>query len=92
MLRETLIAWAECGFQLVRTADRLATHRNTLLYRLTKIEELAGRRGAGAADGDGAVPGLPGRRSPAPRFSTAPFHPIDTYSRVALIDHRSFVT
>jgi carbohydrate diacid regulator len=30
---ETLIAWAEGGFQLVRTAERrLAVHRNTLLY------------------------------------------------------------
>ncbi|MFG2550137.1 PucR family transcriptional regulator [Streptomyces sp. NPDC048581] len=43
VLRETLIAWAEGGFQLVRTAERLAVHRNTLLYRLTKIEELSGR-------------------------------------------------
>ncbi|WP_217212606.1 helix-turn-helix domain-containing protein [Streptomyces sp. AC550_RSS872] len=37
MLRETLIAWAEGGFQLVRAAERLAVHRNTLLHRLTKI-------------------------------------------------------
>lgn len=43
VLRETLIAWAEGGFQLVRTAERLGVHRNTLLYRLTKIEELSGR-------------------------------------------------
>jgi carbohydrate diacid regulator len=43
VLRATPIAWAECGFQLVRTADPLAIHRNTLLYRLTKIEELTGR-------------------------------------------------
>ncbi|WP_190067965.1 CdaR family transcriptional regulator [Streptomyces lanatus] len=43
VLRETLIAWAEGGFQLVRTAERLGIHRNTLLYRLTKIEELSGR-------------------------------------------------
>ncbi|MEU9169649.1 helix-turn-helix domain-containing protein [Streptomyces sp. NPDC048420] len=43
VLRETLIAWAECGCRLVGTAERLAIHRNTLLYRLTKIEELSGR-------------------------------------------------
>lgn len=43
VLRDTLVAWAECGFHLVRTAERLAVHRNTLLYRLTKIEELSGR-------------------------------------------------
>ncbi|KPI11410.1 transcriptional regulator, CdaR [Actinobacteria bacterium OK074] len=42
VLRETLIAWAECGYHFVRTAERLAVHRNTLLYRLTKIEELSG--------------------------------------------------
>ncbi|MFD4976544.1 CdaR family transcriptional regulator [Streptomyces sp. NPDC058424] len=43
VLRETLVAWAECGFHLLRTAERLGVHRNTLLYRLTKIEELSGR-------------------------------------------------
>ncbi|OLZ68869.1 hypothetical protein AV521_18855 [Streptomyces sp. IMTB 2501] len=43
VLRETLVAWAECGFHLVRTAERLRVHRNTLLHRLAKIEELSGR-------------------------------------------------
>jgi carbohydrate diacid regulator len=43
VLREAPIVWAEGGFRLVRTAQRLAVHRNTLLYRLTKIEELSGR-------------------------------------------------
>ncbi|MEU5537516.1 helix-turn-helix domain-containing protein [Streptomyces sp. NPDC020362] len=43
LLRQTLIARAECGFQLARTADRLEIRRNTLLHRLTKIEELSGR-------------------------------------------------
>ncbi|MFC9424424.1 CdaR family transcriptional regulator [Streptomyces sp. NPDC056987] len=43
VLRETLIAWGEGGFQLVRTAERLGVHRNTLLYRLEKIERLSGQ-------------------------------------------------
>ncbi|MEU5974811.1 helix-turn-helix domain-containing protein [Streptomyces sp. NPDC047315] len=42
-LRQTLIAWAECGFHLLRTSERLAVHRNTLLYRLAKIDDLTGR-------------------------------------------------
>lgn len=41
-LRETVIAWCESGFSLVRTADALHIHRNTLLYRLGKIEQLQG--------------------------------------------------
>ncbi|HEY7046845.1 MAG TPA: helix-turn-helix domain-containing protein [Jatrophihabitantaceae bacterium] len=31
------------GFNLVRAADALPVHRNTLLYRPAKIERLAGR-------------------------------------------------
>ncbi|MFI7067942.1 CdaR family transcriptional regulator [Kribbella sp. NPDC050124] len=42
-LRATLIAWCESGFNLVRTADTLHIHRNTLIYRLEKIERLTGR-------------------------------------------------
>ncbi|MEV0289748.1 sugar diacid recognition domain-containing protein [Kribbella sp. NPDC050820] len=42
-LRATLIAWCESGFNLVRTADALHIHRNTLIYRLEKIERLTGR-------------------------------------------------
>jgi carbohydrate diacid regulator len=41
-LRDTLIAWCESGFNLVRTADTLHIHRNTLIYRLEKIERLTG--------------------------------------------------
>ena len=43
-LRETLIGWAEGGFHLVRSAERLHIHRNTLLYRLEKIGKLSGKR------------------------------------------------
>jgi hypothetical protein len=43
-LRETLIAWGEGGFNLLRAAERLHVHRNTLLYRLGKIEHLSARQ------------------------------------------------
>lgn len=43
-LRETLIGWAEGGFHLVRAAERLHIHRNTLLYRLEKLGKLSGKR------------------------------------------------
>jgi carbohydrate diacid regulator len=39
-LRATLIAWCESGFNLVRTAEALHIHRNTLIYRLEKVERL----------------------------------------------------
>jgi carbohydrate diacid regulator len=42
-LQATVIAWCESGFSLVRTAAALHIHRNTLIYRLAKIEQLAGR-------------------------------------------------
>jgi carbohydrate diacid regulator len=42
-LRATLIAWSESGFNLVRTAQALHIHRNTLIYRLEKVERLTGR-------------------------------------------------
>jgi carbohydrate diacid regulator len=42
-LRDTVIAWCESGFNLVRAAARLRIHRNTLIYRLDKITRLAGR-------------------------------------------------
>jgi carbohydrate diacid regulator len=42
-LKETLIAWCECGFNLVTTAQRLAIHRNTVIYRLDKISRLTAR-------------------------------------------------
>lgn len=43
VLRATLLAWAEQGFHLVRAARVLHVHRNTLVYRLRKIERLTGR-------------------------------------------------
>lgn len=42
-LRRTLVAWCESGFNLVRTARELHIHRNTLIYRLEKVERLTGR-------------------------------------------------
>jgi carbohydrate diacid regulator len=41
-LRGTVIAWCESGFHLVRTAEALHIHRNTLIYRLQKVERLTG--------------------------------------------------
>jgi carbohydrate diacid regulator len=42
-LRETLIAWCETGFNLVRAAGALHIHRNTLVYRLNKVSQLTGK-------------------------------------------------
>jgi carbohydrate diacid regulator len=42
-LKQTLVAWCECGFNLVTTAQRLAIHRNTVIYRLDKICRLTAR-------------------------------------------------
>ena len=43
VLRLTLIAWCETGFNLVHAAAALHIHRNTLVYRLNKIAQLTGR-------------------------------------------------
>jgi len=43
VLRHTLIAWCENGFNLVRTSAALHIHRNTLIYRLDKIQQVSGR-------------------------------------------------
>ncbi|MDF2826424.1 MAG: putative sugar diacid utilization regulator [Mycobacterium sp.] len=42
-LRLTLMAWGDAGFNAKRAAERLHVHRNTLLYRLQKIEKVTGR-------------------------------------------------
>jgi carbohydrate diacid regulator len=44
VLRGTLVAWCESGFNLVRAAAALHIHRNTLVYRLAKISRLTGRQ------------------------------------------------
>lgn len=43
VLRRTVVAWCESGFSLVDAAATLNVHRNTLLYRLGKLERLLGR-------------------------------------------------
>ena len=43
VLRATIIAWCECGFSLVGAASALHVHRNTLVYRINKIERVTGR-------------------------------------------------
>jgi carbohydrate diacid regulator len=43
VLRQSIVAWCECGFNLVTTAQRLAIHRNTVIYRLDKISRLTAR-------------------------------------------------
>ena len=39
-LRRTILAWCESGYSLAGAARTLHVHRNTLLYRLDKIEKL----------------------------------------------------
>lgn len=41
-LRRTIITLVEHGFRLAETADALHVHRNTLLYRLTRISSVVG--------------------------------------------------
>lgn len=42
-LKDTLLAWCECDFSLIRAAERLHIHRNTLTYRLDKLEKICGK-------------------------------------------------
>jgi carbohydrate diacid regulator len=42
VLRPTLLAWCESGFNLVQAAAALHIHRNTLVYRLGKIARRTG--------------------------------------------------
>lgn len=41
-LRGTILAWCESGYSLVEASKALYIHRNTLIYRLNKIEALVG--------------------------------------------------
>ena len=41
-LRTTIIAWCDNGFNQIRAAEALHIHRNTLVYRLNRIEQLTG--------------------------------------------------
>jgi carbohydrate diacid regulator len=41
--RKTITAWCESGFNLVQASAALHIHRNTLVYRLGKIEAVAGQ-------------------------------------------------
>lgn len=42
-LRETVLTWCDSGFNLVRAANALRIHRNTMVYRLKRISRLTGR-------------------------------------------------
>ncbi|MGI5452351.1 PucR family transcriptional regulator [Streptomyces sp. CA-249302] len=42
-LRDTITAWCENGFNLVRASAALHIHRNTVVYRMNKIEQITGR-------------------------------------------------
>ncbi|WP_217238549.1 sugar diacid recognition domain-containing protein [Streptomyces sp. AC555_RSS877] len=43
VLRDTITAWCESGFNLVRASAALHIHRNTVVYRMSKIEQITGR-------------------------------------------------
>lgn len=41
-LQETIVAWCESGFSVVRAAEMLHVHRTTVDYRLEKLESILG--------------------------------------------------
>ncbi|MEV0227576.1 sugar diacid recognition domain-containing protein [Streptomyces sp. NPDC050704] len=43
VLRDTITTWCESGFNLVRASEALHVHRNTVVYRMNKIEQVTGR-------------------------------------------------
>jgi DNA-binding PucR family transcriptional regulator len=42
-LRETVLAWLAEGGNARRAAERLHAHKNTVLYRLQRAQQLIGR-------------------------------------------------
>ena len=42
-LMETMWTYFECDCNLQRTADKLFSHKNTVKYRLQRVEQLTGR-------------------------------------------------
>ena len=42
-LMETMRAYFECDCNLQRTADKLFSHKNTVKYRLHRVEQLTGK-------------------------------------------------
>lgn len=42
-LRLTILAWCESGYSLASASRTLHIHKNTLLYRLNKIERIGGQ-------------------------------------------------
>jgi carbohydrate diacid regulator len=42
-LRRTILAWCESGYNLVSASRNMHIHKNTLLYRLSKIERISGQ-------------------------------------------------
>lgn len=42
-MRRTILAWSEAGYSLSVAAKSLGIHRNTLIYRLDKIQRLNGK-------------------------------------------------
>ena len=41
-LLDTLIAYYECGASMDRVAEQMYTHKNTVKYRLNRVQELTG--------------------------------------------------
>ena len=40
-LLDTLVMYYECGANMERVSDRMYTHKNTVKYRLNRLQELA---------------------------------------------------
>jgi carbohydrate diacid regulator len=54
LLRATLIAWGDCGFNVTKAAAHLHLHRNTFMNRLEKVARMLGR----SLDEPGLTPAL----------------------------------